>query len=73
MGQTGMDWDEEPFNRAGLFLKSPLITARYWGKGVDDTFPKDHEWYIPFTLGHYRSYFINEIKPFYLVYTVKSH
>jgi len=40
---------------------------------IVDIFPNKHEQYLPFTLSHYHYYFINEIKLFYLIYTVKSH
>ncbi len=34
--------------------------------------PNEHEEYLLFTLSHYRSNFINKIKPFFLIYTVNS-
>jgi hypothetical protein len=57
-------------NGTGLFFKIPLLTIHEWQMGTDDTVPNKHEWYLPFSLGHYHSYFIKGIIPFYLIYTI---
>jgi len=58
-------------NGTGLVFKIPLLTIHEWQMGTDDTIPNKPEWYLPFSLGHYHSYFKNGIIPFYLIYTIR--
>ncbi len=60
-------------NRTELILKVPLITARECQKGINDSILNNHEQYLPLMISHYCPYFINNIKLFYLIHTVKSH
>ncbi len=57
----------------GLVFKIPMITVHEQQTEMDEVVPNEHEWYLPFNLSHYCSYLKNEIKPFYLICTVKSH
>jgi hypothetical protein len=66
-----------------LVFKILLPTVHKWKMGTDDIIPNEHEWYLPFTRGHYCSYFLNEIillnliqteiTPLNLIYTIKYH
>jgi len=60
----GKGWNgtRNGINRMGLVFKIPLITIHEWQMETFDIVPNKHEWYLPFTLSHYHSYFINDIK-----------
>jgi hypothetical protein len=36
-----------------LFFKIPLLAIHEWQMGTNDSFPNEHEWYLPFILSHY--------------------
>jgi len=71
--KKGQNRTKNGINRIGLVLKIPFINADEWQIRINDTVLNDHERYLPLLIGRYCSYFINEIKPFYLIFTVKSH
>ncbi len=42
-------------NGTGSIWKKPLTTAHETDTGINDTIPNNHEWYLPFMIGHYHS------------------
>ncbi len=70
--RTGHNRMRNGIKGTGVVFKIPVVPINEWQTEMVDIIPNNHEWYLPFTLGHYHSYFINEIKPFYLIYTIKS-
>jgi hypothetical protein len=71
--RMGQNRTRNAINWTGTVYKIPLVTAHGWHMGTNVTVPNDHEQYLPFMIGHYHSYFMNKIKLFYLIYSVKSH
>jgi hypothetical protein len=70
MNGTGWDGTGLEMRLAGWdwLWKSGWNTVRERQKGTGDFIPNSHDWYFPFTLAHFRSYFINKSIPFNLAH-----